>query len=930
MKNIIIIICLFMPALVMSQEQLSPCFYAYQGLAVRVQPAVCDKLGSIAITEYNNVPTSNYSYTWSTGERTSSTTQGVSPGSYSVTISDGYCPAITFSNIIVEDLGITSFNVVTEPRTCLSLGSAVVTPVGGRPPYTYVWSNGARTNSISNLVGTYEVTVTDAGGCSRSKAVNIEDLTLSMTATTQPQTCTKLGSATANVEGGKAPFRYLWSTGATTNSVQGLNSGTYEVTVTDANGCTAINREIYVEFKYMILYLYSSPSSCSNLGSISIIPSNGAYPFSYQWSNGSTANPLQNLEAGTYTVTATDAEGCVDTYSAVVENTGMSLSSTADPVTCKSSGKISLTSQNGTPPYAYRWSNGATGATLQNLQAGTYTVTATDAENCWIEKSINVSSQVQNVTLNAVVEQITCTNNFGKISLTPSGGTAPYSYTWSNGATGNVLQNLQAGTYSVTATDVNGCKATKSITIVNQVQTLIINTVVEPRTCDKFGKISLTILGGTQPYIYQWSNDLAVNSPNSSPLVPGTYSVTVIDANGCRAVKSNIIIEDKCSTNYVCFNQVYFHTPDPSTPNYQQLFATIEYNRATPLTLFIDVRIFPPGTTTYPSPTRVQVEIPAGNSTTNILLVSYPGGNPRLISNTEVILDFSSESIPYKFDFISGFCVTPTGCCIGKVKPPCNLLATTSVVSLGNCSTKPTVLVTASGGTQPYVYKWSSGAITAQADVSEGNHTVTVTDANACAVSKSITVANPCPLDCSKYIDNCRTEWEQFILKNYASGKCKQWETDCSLSSDIRRDGKVYIGQSPISMSMIPTPIEPTIPSGFNLAVAGGVIANDVKIKLCNNGTWCDYVFEEKYKLMSLADMNKYIRQNKRLPNMPSTADITKETGYDITKLTLLQQEKIEEAYLHLIKLEEKAKSLQESVAAKKQKNKKITQLLNN
>jgi SprB repeat len=925
MKNIIIILCLFAPTWLMSQDG---CFT----LTTTTAPENCAKLGIIYTKVLGGVQPYTYrssnGYTWSSVATTSSL--AVPAGNYSITVTDatGACVIIN-SNIIVANQNISSLNAVTEPRTCGSLGSAIVTPIGGTPPYTYAWSNGATTNSINNLVGTYDVTVTDAGGCSKIKGVTIEDRTLSMTVAIQPQTCTKLGSAAVTVLGGKAPFTYLWSTGQTTSSLQGLNSRNYSVTVTDANGCTAINRDIYVEFKYMYFSVYTDPYTCSSQGKIYIIPTNGAYPFRYQWSNGSTDNPLQYLQAGTYSVTITDSEGCVETISPIVEDKTMSLSINADPVTCNSAGKISLTPQNGRPPYAYRWSDGSSFATLQNLQAGTYTVTATDAGSCIIVKSINIVNQVQTVTINATVEQITCTNNFGKISLTPSGGTAPYSYTWSNGAAGNSLQNLQVGTYSVTATDANGCKATQSIAIVNQVQTLIINTVVEPRTCDKFGKISLTILGGIQPYIYQWSNGLAFNSPTSSPLLAGTYSVTVTDGSGCSAVKSNILIEDKCSTNYVCFNQVYFYTPDPSTPNYQQLFATIEYNRTTPLTLFMDVRIFPPGTTTYPAPIRVQVIIPAGSGTTNINLAGYAGGNPRLISTTEVILDFASESIPYKFDFIGGFCVTPTGCCIGKVKPPCNLTATTSIPNLGSCSVKPTILATASGGTQPYVYKWSSGATTAQVDVPEGDYTVTITDANSCAASKSITVANPCPLDCAKYIDNCRTEWEQFILKNYASGKCKQWETDCSLSADIRRDGKVYIGLSPISISMTMTPIEPTIPSGFNLAVAGGVIANDVKVKLCNNGTWCDYVFDDKYKLMPIAEMNKYIRQNKRLPNMPSTADITKEAGYDITKLTLLQQEKIEEAYLHLIKLEEKIKRLKETVAAKKQKNKKITQLLN-
>jgi hypothetical protein len=233
-----------------------------------------------------------------------------------------------------------------------------------------------------------------------------------------------------------------------------------------------------------------------------------------------------------------------------------------------------------------------------------------------------------------------------------------------------------------------------------------------------------------------------------------------------------------------------------------------------------------------------------------------------------------------------------------------------------------TIKVVVLSGRSPFNILWSSGASSGTGETiytpKAGTYSITVTDGNNCRVVQNIDAIDACPINCTQYVDNCRAEWEEFIIKNYVSGKCKQWETACDLSSDIRRDGKVAIGYALTS-----------VPSGFNLGVQGTVLAKDVKVRLCGMGEqWCDYVFDPTYKLMPLAEMSTYIKQNKRLPNMPSTSDIQKENGYELKKLTLLQQEKIEEAYLHLIKLEEKVKQLQVMVELKKQKNKTMIQLL--
>ena len=252
---------------------------------------------------------------------------------------------------------------------------------------------------------------------------------------------------------------------------------------------------------------------------------------------------------------------------------------------------------------------------------------------------------------------------------------------------------------------------------------------------------------------------------------------------------------------------------------------------------------------------------------------------------------------------------------------PCNVSFRTEVN--GYCRNQlGTIKIVVESGRSPFNVIWTSNGFSGTGltiYTSESKtYTITVTDGYGCKMVKNVTATDACPPDCPKYIDNCRAEWEQFILKNYASAKCKQWETVCDTKSDMRRDGKVAIGLNLTS-----------VPDGFNLAVKGGVITNDVKVKLCGSGErWCDYVFDKTYKLMLLADVSKYIHQNKHLPNMPSTADIDKENGYEIKKLALLQQEKIEEAYLHLIKLEETVRNLTNNIEIKRQRNNKIVHLL--
>ncbi len=233
------------------------------------------------------------------------------------------------------------------------------------------------------------------------------------------------------------------------------------------------------------------------IGSIDLSVSGGTTPYGYSWSNGATTEDISGLSAGTYTVTVTDFNGCTTTASATVtEPDPLTATAVATPETCNEDddGSIDLSVSGGTTPYGYSWSNGATTEDISGLSAGTYTVTVTDFNGCTTTASATVT-EPDPLTANAVATPETCNeDDDGSIDLSVSGGTTPYGYSWSNGATTEDISGLSAGTYTVTVTDFNGCTTTASATV-TEPDPLTANAVATPETCneDDDGSIDLSV-----------------------------------------------------------------------------------------------------------------------------------------------------------------------------------------------------------------------------------------------------------------------------------------------------------------------------------------------------------------------------------------------------------------------------------------------------
>ena len=329
-------------------------------------------------------------------------------------------------------------------------------------------------------------------------------------------------------------------------------AGDYTGTITDANGCSIVTEATISEPSAINASTSTTNVACSggDNGAVQLSVNGGTAPYAYSWSTGATTQSISNLIAGNYTVTITDANNCSTTQSASVDQTGDLIVSVdqATNVSCNgdNDGVINISVAGGTAPYSYSWSNGATTEDLTGLVAGDYSGTITDSNGCSIIAEVTISEPgVLNGILS--IDNITCSGmDNGQINLAVSGGTAPYNYNWSNGETTRNIMNQSAGVYIVTITDANNCVIQLTGEILETAELEIELQAIVNITCagDNNGLIDITVVGGTAPYTYNWSN--GANSEDISNLSPGSFQVTVSDANGCQGFFGTEITDVAC------------------------------------------------------------------------------------------------------------------------------------------------------------------------------------------------------------------------------------------------------------------------------------------------------------------------------------------------------------------------------------------------
>src|SRR5690606_1562113 len=283
-------------------------------------------------------------------------------------------------------------------------------------------------------------------------------------------------------------------------------------------------------------------------GSATISPSGGTAPYNYLWSNAQTTATASSLAAGSHSVTITDANACQIVRSIIITEPTELLGSIiiTDSIDCSGGSNASaLASANGgTSPYSYSWSNGQTSAKATGLSAGSHYLSITDANGCVFLDTVTITEPSGLSASMSVLKNVSCNaGNDGSASAVVSGGTAPYSYSWSNGQTTSTATGLGAGTYSVSITDSKGCSIMDSVLITQPNPISSTTTVIADVSCnagnDASARASAT--GGTAPYSYQWSN--GQGSATSTGLSAGKHYVSITDANSCVKKDSVTITE---------------------------------------------------------------------------------------------------------------------------------------------------------------------------------------------------------------------------------------------------------------------------------------------------------------------------------------------------------------------------------------------------
>jgi uncharacterized repeat protein (TIGR01451 family) len=353
----------------------------------------------------------------------------------------------------------------------------------------------------------------------------------------KPATCSSTdGIITIVPTQGVPPFTYNWNTGGTEVTLKNIPKGVYTATLTDAFGSTVVHTHFLNSLEHDIDLIDAKPSTFCNptSGALTVSALTGVAPFTYSWSDGQSTAAAVGLVVGTYTVTVQDATGCTAEGEYEVKQpsfnyypqAGISLESEPNCSNLTAGSLSGYMGNSGYLPNTYAWSNGATTETINNLTAGAYTLTITDALGCLRITNIDLRKQLD------VTGSVVCNGqNTGTASANLVGATGPVSYTWSNGQTGPNLSNLTINYYQVTATDANGCSSVNGANVIVPSVSMYNNNI----KCftGNNGQASLWTYGDT-PTSILWDN--GVTDYYNTTLSPGAHTVTVTTSLGCILV----------------------------------------------------------------------------------------------------------------------------------------------------------------------------------------------------------------------------------------------------------------------------------------------------------------------------------------------------------------------------------------------------------
>lgn len=727
-----------------------------------------------------------YKYAWSNGAITQDVVD-VKAGKYSVSISDANGCRDSLSATITQNPQMT-VKLDAQNIACFGQKSAsiIVSAQGGVAPYSYKWSNGAITQNISGLgAGNYAVTVTDARGCFKNSGTQITEPSKFVTVLESDGDIKCAGEATGFVNirssGGVTPYKYKWSNGDTTRNLSKVPAGAYTLTAADANGCLQTVKTTLIQpskTTYAVKSITNVSCFGENGGAIDIIVSGGVGPYTYKWSNGSTAHDLDGVPAGKYSVQISDANGCSSTVEAEVKQPEALTVKLVNAININcngdKNGSVDITVAGGVAPYKFSWSNGAVTEDISALPAGNYSVMVSDAKGCVQTLSATITQPPPLSAKLGTVKQILCYGEkSGAVNIDVTGGVQPYVFKWSNGATTQNLANVGAGTYSVEIADKNGCKQNLTAVITQPVKLIATMTSVKNVTCfeGRDGSIDITVTGGTHPYKYAWNNGSAAQ--DLIDIGAGSYSLIITDALGCRdssmraTLKQPALLDVKVS----------------------KVTDVLKYGETTgAIALAVNGGV-PPYTYSWSNGSNSAglTNIPGGNYTVRVkdangcektvsaTIQQPPALVVQIASIKDVLCNGEKTGVinvnvtggvtPYSYAWSSGdttrnlqniaagdYSLNVTDAnghrqsIIAKVVQPIGMQSKIDGVRDVSCFNQKTgaVNITVTGGLLPYKYQWSSGQTTDDiTGVGAGDYQFTATDANGCKNIQQITIKQP-------------------------------------------------------------------------------------------------------------------------------------------------------------------------------------------
>ena len=741
--------------------------------------------GTITVAATGGTP--GYTYVWNNGG-TTPTISGLSGGTYTVTVTDMNSCTTTATSTITEPQTLFTLMSATTPISCNSASDGVVSVQanGGIPTYNYIWSNGQTIPSISNLgPGTYFVTVTDNTGCTDTNSISISEPLpfTAMVIDSANTSCTAcIGTADLDITNGNAPFTIIWSGGQTIEDPTTLCAGINTVTVTDTNGCTTTASVSIGSSSTLGIdgITINNTISCNGVcdGAATVVGSGGQIPYGYQWSNGATTASISGLCVGNYGITLTDVNGCIFTDVLVMnEPTALSINVQSNgAASCGASdGSATATGSGGTVPYSYNWDNTETTPTATGLSAGTHTVTVTDDNGCAATTSVIIPGGISNVMAMVVDSTNTsCTACIGTADLSVSNGTAPFTYIWSGGQTIEDPTTLCAGFNTVTITDANGCTATAGVNI-NSSSTLAIDVITINNmiscngVCD--GAATVVGTGGQPPYGYQWSN--GATTASISGLCAGNYGITLTDVNGCLFTDVLVMNEPTALSINVQSNGAASCGASDGSATATGSGGTVPYSYN-----WDNTETTPTATSLSAGTHTVTVTDDNGCAATTSVII--PGGVSNVMAmivdstNTSCTpctgtadLSVTNGTAPFTYIWSGGQTIEdPTTLCAGvntvtitdangctatagvNIGSDCCTLAITSLTIDNPISCNSVcdgaLTVTATGGTLPYTYQWSTGVTSSTVTgLCAGTYSVTVDDSNGCTSTGTITLNQP-------------------------------------------------------------------------------------------------------------------------------------------------------------------------------------------